>query len=298
MLLGFNAQPDSLKRALEAALSAVKLDRHLVTGHYAVALVRFNNGELEAFRAAADRALELSPNNAQILADIGTQMVLMGELDRGAAMVEKAIVMNPDHPIWYHYSLAIYYRVKGDYDTFGRVFGRRCRVHRSQPCLSSPLKKALLTGFHSTAKPYDVAQRRVASMEGGLRSPLILRARRSKIAVWTISVTRPAHEGGFAILRDDEDHPSDRLGRTASSWRNKHRKYSHIRFLSSRRIVARPWSAIRRSSESGSPDLVRIVHVLAPAQPCPAHAAAIEVVRKGALDDLGAQLEGFLGHAR
>ena len=117
MLLGFNAQPDSLKRALEAALSAVKLDRHLVTGHYAVALVRFNNGELEAFRAAADRALELSPNNAQILADIGTQMVLMGELDRGAAMVEKAIVMNPDHPIWYHYSLAIYYRVKGDYDT-------------------------------------------------------------------------------------------------------------------------------------------------------------------------------------
>ena len=149
MLLGFNAQPDSLKRALEAALSAVKLDRHLVTGHYAVALVRFNNGELEAFRAAADRALELSPNNAQILADIGTQMVLMGELDRGAAMVEKAIVMNPDHPIWYHYSLAIYYRVKGDYDT-ALCLDTYCGF--LSHAISSPLKKALLTGFHSTAK--------------------------------------------------------------------------------------------------------------------------------------------------
>ena len=47
---------------------------------------------------------------------------------------------------------------------------------------------------------------------------------------------------------------------------------------------------------AGDMEQVSLVHVLAPAQPCPAHAAAIEVVRKGALDDLGAQLEGFLGH--
>ena len=46
---------------------------------------------------------------------------------------------------------------------------------------------------------------------------------------------------------------------------------------------------------AGDMEQVSLVHVLAPAQPCPAHAAAIEVVRKGALDDLGAQLEGFLG---
>ena len=49
---------------------------------------------------------------------------------------------------------------------------------------------------------------------------------------------------------------------------------------------------------AGDMEQVSLVHVLAPAQPCPAHAAAIEVVRKGALDDLGAQLEGFIGHAR
>ena len=40
------------------------------------------------------------------------------------------------------------------------------------------------------------------------------------------------------------------------------------------------------------------MHVLAAPKPGPAHTAAIEVVGKGALDDLGAQLEGFPGHPR
>jgi len=40
------------------------------------------------------------------------------------------------------------------------------------------------------------------------------------------------------------------------------------------------------------------VHVHAPAQPSSAHAAAIEVVGKGALDNLGTQLEGLVGQAR
>ena len=111
-IFGFNPMPDSLDRALAAALRAVELDRNDATSHYAEALVRFNRGDLEGFRVAADRALELAPHNASILADIGSHMVWIGESERGAAMVEKAIVMNPDHQIWYHYALAHYYRTK------------------------------------------------------------------------------------------------------------------------------------------------------------------------------------------
>ena len=40
-----------------------------------------------------------------------------------------------------------------------------------------------------------------------------------------------------------------------------------------------------------------LVHSLAPAQPGSAHASAIEVVGKGAFDNLGAQLEGLPGDA-
>ena len=105
-----------------------------------------------------------------------------------------------------------------------------------------------------------------------------------------------ATEGGFAILRDDEDHLSDQNG---SSWRNKHANTA----ISARHGLPRGAGADQFAHQetqivAGDMEQVSLVHVLAPAQPCPAHAAAIEVVRKGALDDLGAQLEGFLGHAR
>jgi adenylate cyclase len=116
-VFGFNPQPDSLDRALAAALRAVELDRNDATAYYGEALVRFNRGDLEGFRVAADRALDLAPHNASILADIGSHMVWIGESKRGAAMVEKAIVMNPDHQVSYHYSLAHYYRTNGDFET-------------------------------------------------------------------------------------------------------------------------------------------------------------------------------------
>ena len=92
------------------------------------------------------------------------------------------------------------------------------------------------------------------------------------------------------------NHLSDQNG---SSWRNKHANTA----ISARHGLPRGAGADQFAHQetqivAGDMEQVSLVHVLAPAQPCPAHAAAIEVVRKGALDDLGAQLEGFLGHAR
>ena len=46
---------------------------------------------------------------------------------------------------------------------------------------------------------------------------------------------------------------------------------------------------------SGDVKQISLVHVLAPAQPGSAHAAAIEGVGKAALNDLGTQLEGLAG---
>ncbi len=99
--------------------------------------------------------------------------------------------------------------------------------------------------------------------------------------------------GGFAILRDDEDDLSDRNG---SSGHNKHENTA----ISARHGLARGAGADelahqQREVVAGDVKQVSLVQVLAPAQPGPAHAAAIEGVGKGALDDLGAQLEGLAG---
>ena len=116
-LFGFNALPDPHDRALVSAMRAVEIDPTFAEAHFIEALVHFNRGEVDAFLVSAERALELSPNNASILADIGQQLGWLGELERGAAMVQKAIAMNPNHPVWYHYFLSHYYRDKGDYET-------------------------------------------------------------------------------------------------------------------------------------------------------------------------------------
>ncbi len=46
---------------------------------------------------------------------------------------------------------------------------------------------------------------------------------------------------------------------------------------------------------AGDVEQAALVHVLPPAQPGSSHAATIEAVGKGTLDDLGAQLEGLPG---
>ena len=109
--------PDPLDRALASAMRAVEIDPTFAEAHFIEALVHFNRGEVDAFQVSAERALELSPNNASILADIGQQLGWLGEVERGVAMVRKAIAMNPNHPVWYHYFLSHYYRDKGDYET-------------------------------------------------------------------------------------------------------------------------------------------------------------------------------------
>jgi adenylate cyclase len=117
MIFGFDLVSDELDRGLAAAVRAVELDRNNADAHYMEALLHFNLNEVEAGRVAGENALALSPHDATILADIGSQMGWAGEVERGAAMIEKARIMNPDHPVWYHYLLAHHYRLEGDFDT-------------------------------------------------------------------------------------------------------------------------------------------------------------------------------------
>jgi len=50
--------------------------------------------QLDLFRRHADRALEMAPNNAEILAPLGMAYSFIGEWDKGLAVVDKARVLN------------------------------------------------------------------------------------------------------------------------------------------------------------------------------------------------------------
>jgi TolB-like protein/cytochrome c-type biogenesis protein CcmH/NrfG len=111
----YNARPNPLDRALDAARRAVDLAPTSQWAHHALAQVYFNRNELEAFFPAAERAIGLNPNNAFTLAELGEDLHFAGD-ERGISFVRKAVKIDPFHPTWYHFPIAHYHFERAEYE--------------------------------------------------------------------------------------------------------------------------------------------------------------------------------------
>jgi len=104
------------QQILEAALKAVELApadpyarSRLATGYLA-------SCQREPFRVEATRAVEMNPNDANILGPLGNQLAYSGDWDRGVQLAEKAIsLMGPNAPRWWWYAPAKRHWVRGEY---------------------------------------------------------------------------------------------------------------------------------------------------------------------------------------
>jgi TolB-like protein/Tfp pilus assembly protein PilF len=101
---GLNPQPDPLGRALAAARRAVEAAPSSNLAHYALACTLFFQKDFLAFRAAAERAIALNRMDASVAALIGNLMAYAGDWERGCAVVESAMQLNPQHPGWYWFA--------------------------------------------------------------------------------------------------------------------------------------------------------------------------------------------------
>jgi serine/threonine protein kinase len=112
---GFNPLPDPLGRALQAARRAADAAPSSALAYNALARALFFRKEFQAFRIAADRALELNPLNGPTLAGLGGMMAYAGDWEHGCAQVERAARLNPRHPGGYWFALFYNAYRKGDY---------------------------------------------------------------------------------------------------------------------------------------------------------------------------------------
>lgn len=103
---GMNPRPNPIGRALVHALAATRLDPRNAYARCWLGIVHFFRFENEKFEAEVDLALQLNPNDAETLADIGHYFSFMGEFERGAALSRRAQQLNPLHPGWYYFSFA------------------------------------------------------------------------------------------------------------------------------------------------------------------------------------------------
>ena len=113
---GWNAGPEPLKRALAAARKAIELDPQNQDAFHKLAMIRYmTEADFASFYSAADQAIAINPNAASIIADLGTWMAYSGRWERGKALIRRAMVLNPRHQRWYHFSFFLDHYRKGEY---------------------------------------------------------------------------------------------------------------------------------------------------------------------------------------
>ena len=102
---GYNAGPNPLDRALAAAQRAVDLAPTNALCHYALATVYYFRKEKVSFRTTVERCLTLNPLDGSAVAYLGMLTATTGEWERGCAMVESAMKLNPYYPSWFQIAL-------------------------------------------------------------------------------------------------------------------------------------------------------------------------------------------------
>jgi adenylate cyclase len=115
----FNRRPeqyDSLERSFDAARRAVLLEPQNPTAQLMLALSAFDRHDVDGFRRSGALAIDLNPNDPDILGQYGLRLVYVGDWDRGEALLRKAMALNPAHPVWYREPIAFIRYQQANYE--------------------------------------------------------------------------------------------------------------------------------------------------------------------------------------
>jgi Tfp pilus assembly protein PilF len=116
---GFNrigTAQESAMRALQAAERAVALAPESENALEALMDVNHRLGNFEAADRAGRRAIEINPNNPELLAELGIRIFARGRWDEGAEMVRRAAERSMVLPPLNRFTLAFDHYRKGQFD--------------------------------------------------------------------------------------------------------------------------------------------------------------------------------------
>lgn len=100
--LRIDCRSEVVSRARELARRSIALDPHCQHAHWALAYAHFHARERDSFLRAAERTIELNPNNGFLVGIAAWAMTLAGEWDRGLFMLNRLMDQNPYYPTWMH----------------------------------------------------------------------------------------------------------------------------------------------------------------------------------------------------
>ncbi len=115
---GFNPRAGSstpIQRSLDAARRAIRLDPENVRALQALMMALFFDQKPTEALEVGERAVELNPNDTELLGAFGTCLSQAGAWQRGAELIEQALTRNPGHSGYYSGVLAVYAYMQHDY---------------------------------------------------------------------------------------------------------------------------------------------------------------------------------------
>ncbi len=114
--LGFCEIEAPLEKALTFAKKGVALAPGNQFARDALTLVYFHRGDKELFLQQAEETIALNPNSPYIVGVAGWHMMLFGERERGLALLNKGMALNPYYPSWFHLAPFMDYYHRGDFE--------------------------------------------------------------------------------------------------------------------------------------------------------------------------------------
>jgi len=111
----FTEDQKSLEKISAIARKSVMLDPLCQRARLAKAYAHFHRGEKSLFLSEIGQVLALNPNAAYMVGFSGFLMALIGEWERGLAVMAEGELLNPYHPAWLQGALCLYAYNQGDY---------------------------------------------------------------------------------------------------------------------------------------------------------------------------------------
>jgi TolB-like protein/cytochrome c-type biogenesis protein CcmH/NrfG/DNA-binding winged helix-turn-helix (wHTH) protein len=125
VLHGYSDAPDEvLDQALALASTAVELDDGDGRCHFLLGVIQRYRGDVDSAERHYQRALELNPNDANVVVTSGRMLAYRGHLEEGIDRVREGMRLNPYHPEWYWTNLGSVLYEAGKYADAAVAFGR------------------------------------------------------------------------------------------------------------------------------------------------------------------------------
>jgi adenylate cyclase len=147
--VGLSDSPTNpLKQISELTRKALILAGQSSMSHRALGFVCLHKQQFGQAKRHFERALALSPNDANMLADIANLSCYFGRAKEAIELLKKAMRLNPNYPDWYPWSLALAFFTARQYDEALKVLEE---TH-------SPLARRLLAATYAQAGRLEEAR--------------------------------------------------------------------------------------------------------------------------------------------